>query len=75
VVEIKFNEWTADGKLRQPVFVGVRDDKSPREVVYERASLAGTHGRRRESDRVRARPARRVAAASTLDRTFVPAHG
>jgi len=40
VVEIKFNEWTADGKLRQPVFVGVRDDKKPREVVHEPESLA-----------------------------------
>jgi bifunctional non-homologous end joining protein LigD len=40
VVEIKFNEWTTDGKLRQPVFLGVRDDKSAREVVHEPESLA-----------------------------------
>ncbi|HEY6826007.1 MAG TPA: non-homologous end-joining DNA ligase, partial [Gemmatimonadaceae bacterium] len=33
VVEIKFNEWTAEGKLRQPVFVGIRDDKPPRDVI------------------------------------------
>jgi len=39
VVEIKFNEWTAEGKLRQPVFVGIRDDKSPREVIREPASV------------------------------------
>src|SRR5207247_7588989 len=26
VAEIKFNEWTADGKLRQPVYLGLRDD-------------------------------------------------
>jgi bifunctional non-homologous end joining protein LigD len=38
VVEVKFNEWTADGKLRQPIFVGVRDDKRPREVVREPVS-------------------------------------
>ncbi len=35
VVEVKFNEWTADGRLRQPVFVGVRDDKDARAVVRE----------------------------------------
>jgi bifunctional non-homologous end joining protein LigD len=35
VVEIKFNEWTSEGKLRQPVFVGVRTDKSAKEVVRE----------------------------------------
>jgi bifunctional non-homologous end joining protein LigD len=40
VVEIKFNEWTTDGKLRQPVFVGLRDDKEPRDVIRERTESA-----------------------------------
>lgn len=35
VVEVKFNEWTADGMLRQPVFVGTRDDKAASEVTRE----------------------------------------
>lgn len=35
VVEIKFAEWTRDGKLRAPVFLGLRDDKKPGEVVRE----------------------------------------
>lgn len=35
VCEIKFAEWTRDLKLRQPVFLGLRDDKNPREVVQE----------------------------------------
>lgn len=35
VVEVRFNEWTEDGRLRQPVFLGVRDDKEPRSVVLE----------------------------------------
>jgi len=26
-------EWTRDDRLRQPVFLGVRKDKSPSEVV------------------------------------------
>jgi bifunctional non-homologous end joining protein LigD len=39
VVEVKFSEWTNDGKLRQPVFVGVRDDKSAREVGREPKSF------------------------------------
>jgi bifunctional non-homologous end joining protein LigD len=38
VVEVKFNEWTADGKLRQPIFVGVRDDKGAEEVKREPVS-------------------------------------
>jgi len=65
VVEIKFNEWTTDGKLRQPVFVGVRDDKSPRDVVREPNSLAAASPPSTpSSDRVRARPQRRVAASA-----------
>ena len=39
VVEVKFAEWTADGKLRQPIFLGVREDKNAREVHRERESL------------------------------------
>jgi bifunctional non-homologous end joining protein LigD len=35
VAEIKFAEWTRDGKLRAPVFLGLREDKKPREVVRE----------------------------------------
>ena len=33
VAQIAFQEWTADRKLRQPVFLGLRDDKAPEEVV------------------------------------------
>jgi len=33
VAQISYQEWTADNKLRQPVFLGLRDDKKPREVV------------------------------------------
>ena len=31
VAQIAFHEWTDDLKLRQPVYLGLRDDKSPRE--------------------------------------------
>jgi bifunctional non-homologous end joining protein LigD len=33
VAQIAFQEWTADRKLRQPVFLGLRDDKQPMECV------------------------------------------
>lgn len=39
VVEVKFAEWTADGKLRQPIFLGVRDDKDARDVHRETESV------------------------------------
>jgi bifunctional non-homologous end joining protein LigD len=33
VAQIAFGEWTNDRKLRQPVFLGLRDDKPPAEVT------------------------------------------
>ncbi len=36
VCQVKFTEWTRDGKLRHPVFLGVREDKRAREVIRER---------------------------------------
>ena len=38
VCEVKFNEWTRDNRLRQPVFLGLREDKEAKEVVREEAS-------------------------------------
>lgn len=32
VAEISFSEWTATGKLRHPVFEGLREDKNPKEI-------------------------------------------
>ncbi len=37
VCQLKFAEWTRDGKLRQPVFLGMREDKKPQSVVRENA--------------------------------------
>ena len=38
VAQIAFTEWTRDGKLRHPRYLGLRDDKPAREVVRERPS-------------------------------------
>jgi bifunctional non-homologous end joining protein LigD len=35
VAEIKFAEWTRDGKLRAPVFIGLREDKKLGDIVRE----------------------------------------
>jgi bifunctional non-homologous end joining protein LigD len=36
VAEVKFTEWTPDGRLRHPVFLGLREDKTGDEVVIDR---------------------------------------
>ncbi|HEX4653015.1 MAG TPA: non-homologous end-joining DNA ligase [Candidatus Udaeobacter sp.] len=35
VAQVKFLEWTRDGKLRAPVFIGLREDKKPADVIRE----------------------------------------
>lgn len=36
VAQVGFGEWTDDGKLRHPRYLGLRDDKSPEQVVREK---------------------------------------
>ena len=38
VAQVGFAEWTRDGRLRHPRFIGLRDDKPAAEVVRERPS-------------------------------------
>jgi DNA ligase D-like protein (predicted ligase) len=35
VAQVGFAEWTSDGRLRQPRFLGLRDDKPPTDVIRE----------------------------------------
>jgi bifunctional non-homologous end joining protein LigD len=51
VAQVKFSEWTADGRMRQPVFLGLRQDKKPEESVFETRS---------DTDQVLAKPARKT---------------
>jgi len=37
VCQVRFAEWTRDGHLRQPSFLGLREDRRPEEVVREAA--------------------------------------
>ncbi len=39
VVEVAFGEWTNDGRLRFPVYLGRRTDKDPKDVVRELGGL------------------------------------
>jgi bifunctional non-homologous end joining protein LigD len=36
VAQVEFSEWTYEGRMRQPVFLGLRDDRDARHVVRER---------------------------------------
>ena len=72
VAQIKFTEWTADGKLRHPVYLGLRDDKRPEEVRREpEPRFHATALRAREAPRAAGREPQEgagVDARTLLDR-------
>ncbi|HET7711322.1 MAG TPA: DNA ligase D [Thermoanaerobaculia bacterium] len=47
VGQVAFTEWTSDGKLRHPSFLGLRFDKSPDEVVLEKPAGQSKGGSKR----------------------------
>ena len=61
VAQVHFTEWTEDGRLRHPVYEGLRMDKKPGDVVRERPALVTKGG---APARKRAAPARATRAAT-----------
>ena len=51
VCEVSFTEWTDDGVLRHPVFLGLRTDKKPADVRRERPAAAPSTTRRTKRSR------------------------
>lgn len=45
VCQVKFEEWTKDGKLRQPAYLGLREDKDPEDVRREGKEQPGNPGK------------------------------
>ncbi|SRR5579871_695743 len=64
VAEIKFLEWTSEGRMRAPVFLGLRDDKDPKECVRELPEEASEQAPEPAQERPEvARPALHLVAA------------
>jgi bifunctional non-homologous end joining protein LigD len=67
VVEVRYKEWTEGGHLRQPVFLRVRDDKTPDECFRPGEE-------REEEETVAASPAPTIKLTN-LDKIFWPDEG
>ncbi|HEX7082581.1 MAG TPA: DNA ligase D [Gaiellaceae bacterium] len=61
VAEISFGEWTHDGRVRHPVYQGIREDKEAGEVAREEPALPDT-----------VRRGKRTLKLSNLDKPFWP---
>jgi bifunctional non-homologous end joining protein LigD len=64
VAQVQFVEWTSDGKLRHPSFLGLRPDKSPEECVREAPAVVEAAG---------LEPAPRASASGHREATSPPA--
>jgi len=73
VAQVEFTEWTDDGRMRQPAFLGIREDREARHVLRERpgtlesgdASTAAA-GRPWEALRQHAPPRTRTASGDEV---------
>ena len=64
VAEVRFAEWTHDGRLRAPVYEGLREDKEADEVQRERVAVGPE-----------VKKGKRVLKLSNLDKPFWPEEG
>jgi bifunctional non-homologous end joining protein LigD len=70
VAEVSFTEWTTDRRVRHPVFLGLREDKTPRSVHLELAQptpAPAAHTRRAAAGNTVA-----GVALSNPDRVYYP---
>ncbi len=69
---VRYKDWTPQGMLRHPVFLRLREDKTPQECTRPSAATAG-------DEEPPAPPAEEAAkprlAFSNLDKVFWPEHG
>ncbi|MDY7227090.1 DNA ligase D [Hyalangium rubrum] len=65
VAQIHFTEWTEEGRLRHPVFQGLRTDKKPQEVVRERPSTTARGKAKEESTAMVPKRTRKTARTAT----------
>ena len=70
VAEVSFVEWTHDGRLRAPVYMGLREDKGPEEV---RRELPGEQPAASIPEVIK--KGKRVLRLSNLDKPFWPEEG
>lgn len=66
VCEIKFSEWTKERIMRHPIFMGLRSDKKPRDVVFEKAVNMATMkkaGQKKPATKKKSATAKKAAPA------------
>ena len=71
VAEVEFVQWTKDGHMRQPVFIGLRNDVSPRDVRKEEAEKVTVSG----ENKLYLLPQNKQGKYSNPDKIYFPDDG
>jgi bifunctional non-homologous end joining protein LigD len=71
VGEVAFTEWTREGILRHPTFQGLREDKSPEEIVRENPQTPPPEAHTAEAKRPAAKTAQTPAKKAPARKTAV----
>ncbi|MGA9637420.1 DNA ligase D [Flavobacterium sp.] len=50
VCQVKYTEWTRDGHLRHPVYLGIRMDKKPNDVIFQGENSTNNNEEEEEED-------------------------
>ncbi|HEU4700990.1 MAG TPA: DNA ligase D [Conexibacter sp.] len=75
VCEVEFGEWTRDGRLRHPRYLGLREDKPAAEVVRERVAAPPAPAERRVRGGVELDVEGRTVRLSNPDKVLYPQAG
>lgn len=63
VCEVKYTEWTRDGRMRHPIFLHLRTDKNPDEVTKEASKPVKSTKTKSTKERVEKKPIAKKASA------------
>lgn len=76
VAQVSFTEWTTDNRLRHPSFLGLREDKSPKDVVKEEpVAAASSTSKKRSSAKATAKKPVTARKATTKKAPAAPKGG
>ena len=74
VCQVRFSDWTQDGGIRHPAFLGLRDDKRPEQCrIID--SQSNTLAAPPTAPERRMKPAKKQIAFTNLEKIFWPAEG
>lgn len=80
VCEISFAEWTKDDLMRQAIFMGLRDDKNPKEVIKEETNtidqaINDPPPKKESKKQLRKNVNKESVPFTNLDKVFWPVEG